>query len=163
MTTRYASQTSVSSDRTRAEIERTLVRYGATGFMYAWQDDHVVIAFTAHDRQIRFFLPMPDRNDREFTHTPERGQRRSEDQIESHYERAVRSRWRALLLIIKAKLEAVESGIVTFEDEFLAHVVLADNSTVSDWIQPQIEKSYSTGQMPKMLPQPRAAIEMGSS
>jgi hypothetical protein len=33
-------------------------------------------------------------------------------------------RWRALLLMIKAKVEAVESGVVTFEDEWLAHFVL---------------------------------------
>jgi hypothetical protein len=31
---RYASNTDVPSDRSRAEIERTLVRYGADEFMY---------------------------------------------------------------------------------------------------------------------------------
>lgn len=161
--TTYAADTKVSSDRTRTEIERTLVRYGASGFLYGWQSDSVVIAFTAHDRQIRFVLPMPDRGDRRFTHTPEKRQRRSEDQVERHYEQAVKSRWRALLLIIKAKLEAVESGIVTFEDEFLAHTVIASGDTVSDWLQPQIQKSIDTGGMPPMLPQPRAAIEMGGA
>jgi hypothetical protein len=46
----------------------------------------------------------------------------------------------------------VESGISTFEQEFLAHIILPDNSTVGDWIGPQIEQAYETGAMPPMLP-----------
>jgi hypothetical protein len=156
---RYAADTSVDSGRTRDEIERTLVRYGASGFMYGWQDERAVVAFTAHNRQIRFTLPMPDRQDRAFTHTPNRGLRRSVDQVEQQYEQAIRQRWRALLLIVKAKLEAVEAGITTFQDEFLALTVLANNTTVSDWLQPQIEQAYERGEMPELMPQPRPAIE----
>ena len=33
---RYAEQTSVAAERSRAEIEGTLTRYGATAFMYGW-------------------------------------------------------------------------------------------------------------------------------
>jgi hypothetical protein len=32
--TRFAEKTEVSSTKSRDEIERTLTRYGATGFMY---------------------------------------------------------------------------------------------------------------------------------
>lgn len=32
----YAAATDVSSDRTRAEIEKTLLRYGAERFSYGW-------------------------------------------------------------------------------------------------------------------------------
>ena len=35
-------------------------------------------------------------------------------------------------LVIKAKLEAVEAGVTTFEQEFLANMVLPDKTTVSD-------------------------------
>lgn len=34
---RYASSTSVPMERSRLEVERTLQRYGATGFAYAWE------------------------------------------------------------------------------------------------------------------------------
>ena len=37
MAGRYAAQTEVSSDRSRAEIERTLRKYGATAFAYGWE------------------------------------------------------------------------------------------------------------------------------
>jgi len=34
---RYAEGTSVPADRSRAEIERTLTRYGADQFAYGWR------------------------------------------------------------------------------------------------------------------------------
>lgn len=149
---RYAENTSVSSDRSRAEIEKTLARYGANQFMYGWADGEAVLAFRAQSRNVQFRLPMPDRNAREFTHTPERKYARSAAQADEAYEQAVRQRWRALALVIKAKLEAVEAGITVFEDEFLAHILLADGSTVGDWARPQIARVYETGGMPALLP-----------
>ena len=50
-----------------------------------------------------------------------------------------------------AKLEAVESGITTIEDEFLAHTLLPDGTTAGDWMRPQIAAAYDTGAMPPML------------
>lgn len=149
---RYAEETTVSSDKSRSEIERTLARYGADQFMYGWSGDEAVIAFQANGRRIRFRLPLPDRNDREFTHTPERGNARSPAQAEAQYEKAVRQRWRALALVIKAKLEAVEAGITEFEDEFLAHIVLPNGATFGQWARPQLATAYEQGGMPALLP-----------
>lgn len=147
----YAADTSVSSEKSRAEIERTLARYGADEFAYGWSGQRAMVGFVLSGRQIRFILPMPDRGDRRFTHTPGKGLKRSADQAAAAYEQAVRQRWRALSLVIKAKLEAVESGIVTFEDEFAMHMVLPDGRTVGDWVTPQITQAYATGQMPAPL------------
>jgi hypothetical protein len=152
MTTRYAEQTTVPADRSRAEIERTLQRYGADGFMYGWEATRALVQFQAHDRYIRFIIEMPDRND--FTHTPAKRQRRSDEAIQTAYEQAQRQRWRALALVIKAKLEAVAAGITEFESEFLAHIVLPDGTTVGDWVAPQVARAYELGTMPKMLPMP---------
>lgn len=43
--TKYAEQTSVRADRSRAEIERTLQRYGASSFAYGWQGNEATIMF----------------------------------------------------------------------------------------------------------------------
>jgi len=149
--TRYAAETTVASDRSRAEIERILERWGATSFMYGWQRDRAIIAFELQDRRIRFELPMPGRDDRAFTRTPT-GLMRGEKARQEAYEQAVRQRWRALALVIKAKLEAVESHISTLEDEFMAHIVLPSGETISEVMTPQIAESYRTGQMPALLP-----------
>lgn len=150
---RYAEQTSVSSEKSRAEIEATLRRYGADGFMYGWEMNRAVVAFQMEGRRVRFDLPMPDPAAPEFTETPT-GKERSEAQAEKAWEQACRQRWRALALVIKAKLEAVDSGITEFEDEFLAHIALPDGQTVGRWIKPQLEQSYQSGAMPSLLPPP---------
>lgn len=151
---RYAENTSVSSDKSRSEIERTLARYGADEFAYGWASIGATVGFRMNDRYVKFHLPMPDREEKRFTHTPAKNQRRSPSQIEAEYEKAVRQRWRALALVIKAKLEAVESGITVFEDEFMAHIMLPNGQTVGNWMRPQIETAYQSGNMPTLLPAP---------
>lgn len=149
----YAKNTDVSAERSRAEIEKTLQRYGATSFMYGWDEQNrAVVGFKMQGRQIRFVLQMPDRQDKQFWETPGRKLERSAEQAYAAWEQATRQRWRALALAVKAKLEAVEAGIATFEQEFLAHIVLPNNETVGQWLAPQIEAAYVSGSMPPLLP-----------
>ncbi len=101
---------------------------------------------------IRFVLLMPDRNDKQFKLTKTRRSSRSDDSAYKAWEQACRQRWRALALVVKAKLEAVESGISTFEEEFLANIMLPNNQTVGQYVLPQVEIAYETGQMPALLP-----------
>jgi hypothetical protein len=56
---RYAEYTMVSVEKSRAEIERILSRWGATRFPYATGEQGAVIAFQHQDKQIRFVLPLP--------------------------------------------------------------------------------------------------------
>lgn len=152
----YAKNTTVPVDKTRSEIEKTLVRYGASGFMYGWDGGRAVVAFQMNGRRVRMTLQLPDTNDREFMYAKVNqtsyGRRRTPKQQEAAWEQACRQKWRALLLVIKAKLEAVEAGITTLDDEFLSGVMLPDGRTVGEWARPQIELVYLTGQMPPLLP-----------
>jgi hypothetical protein len=56
-----------------------------------------------------------------------------------------------LALVIKAKLEAVAAGIVTFEDEFAMHMVLPNGQTVREIVLPSLEIAYSTGNVSPLL------------
>lgn len=147
---RYAQNTSVPADRSRAEIDKILTRYGASGFGYSWerrevpinpvpvygpkteQRDFAAIVFQFKERRVRLDVPMPTARE---AGTAERA------------ERATRQRWRALLLVIKAKLEAVESGISTLEQEFLAHVVTESGRTIGEIIIPQISEAVQAGRL----------------
>jgi hypothetical protein len=156
----YAKQTNVPVEKTRTEIERTLMRYGATGFMYGYDGSRAMIAFQMTGRRVRLNLGLPGRGEREFMYKKVNqynyGKRRTAAEQEAAWEQACRQKWRALLLVIKAKLEAVEAGITTLDDEFLAGVMLPDGRTVGDWARPQIEQVYQTGDMPPLLPGPRS-------
>ncbi|WBB94220.1 hypothetical protein [Verrucosispora sp. WMMC514] len=152
MTGRYAERTDVSSDRSRAEIERVLKRYGATAFQYGWTTGIAVIMFEIAGRRILFRLPLPDPGERRFTHTPGKGLLRDQASREREYEQAVRQRWRALALVIKAKLEAVAADITTVEQEFGMFVIMPDGRTVGEHVTPAIAAAYESGQMPALLP-----------
>lgn len=148
----YAEKTSVSVVKTKADIEELIQKAGAEQFVSGYKEDMAVIGFSLADRQIRFILPLPDKQDKTFWYTPERRTKRTEKQAYEAWEQACRSKWRALYLIIKAKLEAVSSGISTVEREFFYDIVLPDGKTVGEFISPQIQTSYETGKMPPLLP-----------
>lgn len=152
----YAKDTSVSVEKSRSEIESLLRKYGATGFVTGWQGSHSMIAFDIHNLRVRFMLPLPDRKDQRFWLTPSKKHKRSEADAHREWEQACRSRWRALLLCIKAKLEAVEVGITTFEEEFLAHIVMPGGDTVGQTFIPRLPEVMAGSPLPLLLPAPPA-------
>lgn len=145
----YAKNTSVSSEISRLEIEKILIRYGADNFAYATSAGQALIGFTMCNRQVKFSLPLPRKE--EFSKTPT-GRERSENSQYEAWEQACRQRWRALKLVIQAKLEAVECGISVFEDEFMSNIVLPGGMTVGDFMKPQIKEAYQIGKPPSLLP-----------
>lgn len=153
----YAENTTVPVGQSKTEIERTLSRYGASKFFTGWDADQAVIGFSMEDRFVQFHLPMPQRDS--FTRTPGGQPRHRSAQIDKAWEQAQRSAWRALLLCVKAKLESVESRIETFEEAFLAHIMVADSNggstTVGAVMIPKMAESYE-GKQP-LLALPRSA------
>ena len=107
-------------------------------------------------RRVQIMLLMPSIDD--YARTP-RNSRRTAAAQRSAWEQACRQRWRALLMIIRAKLEAVESVITTLESEFMANILLPDGGTIGEWLAPQIDEAYGTESMPPML---GAAVASGS-
>lgn len=145
---RYAKDTNVSIFRSIEEIQKNVERYGASEFGYATRTEEAAIVFTMNNRKIRFVIPMPDKL--EFQSTPT-GKPRSESVVNTEYEKACRQRWRALNLVIKAKLEAIDIGISEFEEEFLANIMLPGNKSVSEIVLPEIAAAYKSGNTPTIL------------
>lgn len=156
MKTYYAKDTSVSVSKSKEEIERLITKYGARNYACASLDGAAIIVFEVHNRRVRFDLVLPSFNDirSENFRTPSGRYRTKplpEEKIMKIYEQACRSRWRSLALVIKAKLEAVNAQITTFEDEFLAHIVLPGGETVGQRVRPQIEGAYNGAPMDAFL------------
>lgn len=148
----YAKGTEVSVEKSRAEIETVLRRYGANHFAYACGPGKATIAFEAKDRRVRFDLPLPDIAEKRFR-LDHRYNTRTPIKQHAAWEQACREKWRALLLCIKAKLEAVESKIETFEDAFLAHIIVDDGRTVAEAIGGRLAEIYAGNSVP-LLPPP---------
>jgi hypothetical protein len=137
-TGRFAESTRVPVTQSRGEIERLLSRHNCQQFGTA--TDYIRhtarVQFAAHGRVVRFVVALPD--PKEF-------------RVDKDREQEERRIWRSLLLVIKAKLEAVETQIATFEEEFMAHIVMPNDRTVADIILPQIAEAYASGRMPLAL------------
>jgi len=153
---RFAANTDVPVERSRAEIERLIIRYGATETGFYNAADKAVILFTSHSRRVMFELPLPRKDDKRFTHYRAGGGcrliARSPESAAKAWEQACRTAWRALGLVIKGKFEAIESKITDFESEFLNNIILPDGQSVGAHVRPQIAAMYSTGKMQPLLP-----------
>ena len=145
----YASRTTVEAGQSLSEIERTLERYGATEFAYAKNAEKAALAFHMRDRRMRLSLALPKRD--EFLTTEGGKKRTSQNSIDEAHQQAIRQRWRALALVVKAKLEAVDAGIETFEQAWMPYMLLPNGMTAVEWMSPQIEEAYNTGEMPPLL------------
>jgi hypothetical protein len=148
----YAQKTSVTPEKSQAEIQSVLERYGAGRFgtMKDLEKNRAYVMFVFRGLQIQMEVPLPNKNDKKYAMT-EHGRTRSAAQMLAEYEQDSRQRWRALLLAIRAKLEAVETGISTIEQEFMAFIVLPDGKNVSEHLLPQLRKMTEDHQMPKLI------------
>jgi hypothetical protein len=134
----YAEKTTVPVAKTRAEIEQLLERHKARQYGTAvdYEKRQARVQFRLHDRVVRFLLTLPDA-----------GRLGTGDR----YARVERQRWRALVLVLKAKLESVESQIETFDSAFLAQIVMPNDQTVEELATPLIAEAYQSGRMPQRL------------
>lgn len=147
---RYAEGTDVPVERSKAEIEGLLRRHGASGFFASWDDEKAmsVVGFRLAERMFRLEIRTPSVEDAPMrppgTRTPEPERRQVwRDQEE-------RRRWRAQLLLVKAKLEMIGTGETTVEREFLADMLLPNGQTVGKAMVARIAEAYETGKMPKL-------------
>ncbi len=155
--TKYAANTTVSVEKSKAEIETIVSRYGASGFASGWQGSKAQIQFICQGRHIRFVMELPDRADKRFTDY-KRGSvphRRSPEAAAKEWEQACRQKWRALALLVKAKLEAVDAKISTFEEAFFADIVMPDGRTVYETAREHVAIAYSTGKPVALLGVPQ--------
>lgn len=146
----YAENTTVNAEKSKADIEKIIRRFGGNRFMSGWDDieNYGFVVFDIQNLRLRFTVPMPDHNEGEITDT---GRRRKKESAEKVREQEMKRRWRSLLLVIKAKLEAVETGISTIEHEFLANVVLPNGETIGSKMVPKVKEIAESGQLPKLI------------
>lgn len=134
---RYAKSTNVPISRSKSQIEDTLLRYGIIEFGMGVSPRGDGIIFKQEGRMYRINVPNP--NIKDFS-------------TDAKYEQARRQRWRIKLLSLKGKLEEIEAGLESFDDQFLAHMVLPDGSTVGDFMRlPENVKKLAKTEMPKLL------------
>lgn len=154
----YAEGTTVSIEKSQMEIAGMIRKYGAETFGTGWNAGYAIVTFNAHQRQIKFLLPIVQQTDwKNYIRTPG-GRNRDQAGAKTALDAENRRRWRALALAIKAKLEVVQTGIASFEHEFGMNIVLPDGSTVAEHVLREVAIAYQQ----KVMPSSILAIEAAS-
>lgn len=111
----YADRTKVPTMKSIHEVQSLVSRIGATSFGWAHTPESERFQFDAAGRTIRVEMALPaGRMDR------------------AERERETNRRWREVVLLVRAKVVAVESGLVTLEDEWLPYCVTESGETVAE-------------------------------
>jgi hypothetical protein len=118
----YAERTQVPFTKSITDIMTMLRKAGAVQVGQMEEESRLTIMFAMQDRRVRFRVGW------------------------ENTEASKRQRARALLLVIKAKLESIASEVETFEQAFLANIVMADDRTVHDRVSNDLALEYSSGQ-----------------
>lgn len=145
----YARDTEVTVQKSKADIENELKRFGCDRLATFEEPGRAGIMFQRNGLRFRIVLTMTTIDQHKRTKS---GTTMSAIQQKQAWEKETRRRWRALFLVIKAKLVAVEEEITTLEDEFLSWAVLPSGETVGEMVVPQIQDVARTGQLPPMVP-----------
>lgn len=131
MVRRFAEDTDVPVGRSQGEVKDRLRAAGADQIAIFESSLTGAVAFTLAGRMYRLEVPRPTT-----AKNPDQEERRA---------------WRLLLLLVKAKLEAVREGATTIEREFLADMLLPDGSTVHQRATAELAIAYEKGEMPTTL------------
>lgn len=153
----YAAKTTVTAERSRAELETLLQKHGATqrGIMVDDADPEsskAVILFQLDKKTFRLEVTLPTASEiwRDFKRPLPRGFRRwthtqRDTWVTKEVQQRSRERWRAILLVVKAKLEFIALGASTAEREFFGDLVLPDGRRLYAVVHPQLDAPAAPG------------------
>lgn len=149
----YAERTEVPAARTRAQIEALIVAHGGEEITTQMGSNAARIGFRLGGRAIVLKLPLPDPANPEFTEYWRGGWRsvRAETSARELWERACRARWRALLLVVQANLEAIRIGITSVDEAFFADVMTSEGGTVYERHARNVLPPFPGAQAPRVL------------
>ncbi|MFN3261218.1 MAG: hypothetical protein ACE37J_11740 [Pikeienuella sp.] len=150
----FADGTVVSKAKTMGELARLLEKFGATGQMIGEMDGCATVAFEAQKRRVLIRASLPNPKDEKWSRDG-RERLRSPSQRENAIRRETDRIWRVLLMSVKAKMVSVADEVETFEQAFMAHVVMPDGMTVCQHLGSRIADAYATGRTPPLLGAPQ--------
>jgi hypothetical protein len=125
----YARTTSVSVDRTVAEVKDMLRLAGADRILLDERDERADLMFMVQN--VPYRLSVRRRPVSAFTMSPAK-RRRTMAQAERYCQQEHRARWRAVALQVKAGLVGLALEVGTFHELFAGYMLMAGGQTVTE-------------------------------
>lgn len=126
----YAT-TTVPVERSQAEVRKLLTDYGASRFAFGEETDSAgvrwaAVQFAHGGHAVRMRVPHKPLDDKALAAKARRARTQTYAQFEAAaIEQEAKRIWRVIAWNLKARMVAVEEGVETFEEAFLAHLVNA--------------------------------------
>lgn len=141
----YAAGTTVEVYASQLEVMKLLAKYGIKKHaFFSDGEESASIVFERDAISYRISIEMPDPQDEVYNFNG-RGVKLSAADSAAKVAGECRRRWRCLVLIIKAKLVAVEDHVTTFEKEFMAYAVVDGDRTLADILVPRMQQAALNG------------------
>lgn len=121
--------TTVPVEKSQGEIRRLLTDHAASQFAFGEETDSAgvrwaAVSFAHAGHAVRMRVPHKPVDERALRSKVMRATRRTRDEIEREMaEQEGRRIWRVMAWNLKARLVAVDEGVETFEEAFLAHLL----------------------------------------
>jgi len=127
---KYAKDTDVPVSRSKLHIERLLTDWGIEEYFFGTSSRGDGIGFKFSDKTYKLSVPVAN----------------------DCSEKTRRQMWRILFMSLKMKLEEIDAGLITFEDQFLSQMALPNGSTVGQFMKlPENIALLNKSEMPLML------------
>lgn len=144
MTRRYAEGTTVSVAASRGEISGILAKHGVVEMAWGTKPTGDDLAFALGSHRFAFWIPRPTLEEVRNRYIAEGGRWNLVYNPAEKVEQEWRRRWRAHVLLLKAKLEFIAAGDSTLERELMPFLLLHDGRT--------LEEALSAGALPALMP-----------
>ena len=148
----YAADTKVPVDQSRREIEALLAKAGADSIAVVSEPHQAMIAFRMRGSAYRFTLPIPAIDQLRARRAKEGLRTESLAVMQRQRDQLIRSRWRALLLALKAKIEAARAGIIDLEVALMPFAIIPGGRIVADEVLPKLAEMRTSGRVVPLLP-----------
>ena len=159
LTRAYAATTKVTVEQSKNELQQLLSKHGAT-HVGVFADEigaRAVVVFALNERRYQLDIPMPSMSEVGESLSDKKSKQKHQPPDDKMFEwarvqwdQACRARWRAVVLLVKAKLEIVRIHGSTIEHEFLADMVLPGGMTVATIVERDLH-SAMTGSSVRLL------------
>jgi hypothetical protein len=127
---RYAEGTKVTVESSRGEITGILAKHGVTRMATATEPAGDTLQFQLDGSAYRFFIARPTLEEVRAKHVADGGHWNLVPDPQAKVDAEWRRRWRAHVLLLKAKLEFAASGDSTVTRELMPYLLLRDGRTL---------------------------------
>jgi hypothetical protein len=142
--TRYAEGTTVAVEASQAELVRILRKHGVERQAWAHGPEGAALQFEAAGRRYQMRIERPDPNQ----YPEHRGGNQAGRSQWTMREREWMRRWRAIVLLLKAKLEFADGETTTLERELLPYLLLPGERNLAEFMEDGGYEEVERGGMP---------------